>query len=227
MLPAESQSPTAPSASSDPLPGRRLGMEPWVFSAPGLTFAFLRWHIARKSECTAQCGLGYRTLEIYCSKYSRLEGKIEKVDDRFCSSQPKPSTREKCTGDCNVGGWRYSAWTEVRDARWCGEHCLLLAQGRVRLFSLQTAYIKKLPTVICFHCFFCKDTVVQISLVPLIFHCNSFMLLSIPTSVLITLSHTGCLLLSKPAPLPGSGEDTLPSAEDFWHLFPLHFLAFP
>lgn len=78
----------------------------------------LRWHIARKSECTAQCGLGYRTLEIYCSKYSRLEGKIEKVDDRFCSSQPKPSTREKCTGDCNVGGWRYSAWTEVRSA-WC------------------------------------------------------------------------------------------------------------
>ncbi|KAF4794552.1 ADAM metallopeptidase with thrombospondin type 1 motif 9 [Turdus rufiventris] len=77
----------------------------------------LRWHIARKSECTAQCGLGYRTLEIYCSKYSRLEGKIEKVDDRFCSSQAKPSMREKCTGDCNVGGWRYSAWTE------CSKSC--------------------------------------------------------------------------------------------------------
>lgn len=55
-------------------------------------------------------------LEIYCSKYNRLEGKTEKVDDRFCSSQAKPSTREKCTGDCNVGGWRYSAWTEVRGA---------------------------------------------------------------------------------------------------------------
>lgn len=106
-------------------------------------FAFLghRWHIARKSECTAQCGLGYRTLEIYCSKYSRLEGKTEKVDDRFCSSQPKPSTREKCTGDCNVGGWRYSAWTEVRDARWYGGRGLLLARGCVRLFNLQTARI--------------------------------------------------------------------------------------
>lgn len=79
-------------------------------------FPRLRWHIARRSECTAQCGLGYRTLEIYCSKYNRLEGKTEKVDDRFCNSQPKPSTREKCTGDCNVGGWRYSAWTEVRPA---------------------------------------------------------------------------------------------------------------
>lgn len=84
-----------------------------------------RWHIARKSECTAQCGLGYRTLEIYCSKYSRLEGKIEKVDDRFCSSQAKPSTREKCTGECNVGGWRYSAWTEVRDTLWYSECCSL------------------------------------------------------------------------------------------------------
>ncbi|PKU40449.1 disintegrin/metalloproteinase [Limosa lapponica baueri] len=85
-------------------------------------FYWNAWHIARKSECTAQCGLGYRTLEIYCSKYSRLEGKIEKVDDRFCSSQPKPSTREKCTGDCNVGGWRYSAWTEDCEIAACPPH---------------------------------------------------------------------------------------------------------
>uniref|UniRef100_A0A8B9M1H9 ADAM metallopeptidase with thrombospondin type 1 motif 9 n=1 Tax=Accipiter nisus TaxID=211598 RepID=A0A8B9M1H9_9AVES len=91
--------------------------QPEPISEPCSTECELRWHIARKSECTAQCGLGYRTLEIYCSKYSRLEGKIEKVDDRFCSSQPKPSTREKCTGDCNVGGWRYSAWTE------CSKSC--------------------------------------------------------------------------------------------------------
>ncbi|KAK4814919.1 hypothetical protein QYF61_003243 [Mycteria americana] len=91
--------------------------QPDPITEPCSTECELRWHIARKSECTAQCGLGYRTLEIYCSKYSRLEGKIEKVDDRFCSSQPKPSTREKCTGDCNVGGWRYSAWTE------CSKSC--------------------------------------------------------------------------------------------------------
>uniref|UniRef100_A0A8C3JV51 ADAM metallopeptidase with thrombospondin type 1 motif 9 n=1 Tax=Calidris pygmaea TaxID=425635 RepID=A0A8C3JV51_9CHAR len=91
--------------------------QPEPITEPCSTECELRWHIARKSECTAQCGLGYRTLEIYCSKYSRLEGKIEKVDDRFCSSQPKPSTREKCTGDCNVGGWRYSAWTE------CSKSC--------------------------------------------------------------------------------------------------------
>ncbi|KAJ7415429.1 hypothetical protein BTVI_38112 [Pitangus sulphuratus] len=91
--------------------------QPDPTTEPCNTECELRWHIVRKSECTAQCGLGYRVLEIYCSKYSRLEGKIEKVDDRFCSSQPKPSTREKCTGDCNVGGWRYSAWTE------CSKSC--------------------------------------------------------------------------------------------------------
>uniref|UniRef100_A0A8C6YVF9 ADAM metallopeptidase with thrombospondin type 1 motif 9 n=1 Tax=Nothoprocta perdicaria TaxID=30464 RepID=A0A8C6YVF9_NOTPE len=91
--------------------------QPDPVTEPCGTECELRWHVARKSECTAQCGLGYRTLEIYCSKYNRLEGKTEKVDDRFCSSQPKPSTREKCTGDCNVGGWRYSAWTE------CSKSC--------------------------------------------------------------------------------------------------------
>lgn len=128
----KSQSPTALSTSSDPLQGRCLRVSSWGFccARADICSPRLRWHIARKSECTAQCGLGYRTLEIYCSKYSRLEGKIEKVDDRFCSSQSKPSTREKCTGDCNVGGWRYSAWTEVRDARRYGRHCLILTWGR-------------------------------------------------------------------------------------------------
>ncbi|XP_063113205.1 A disintegrin and metalloproteinase with thrombospondin motifs 9 isoform X9 [Cavia porcellus] len=77
----------------------------------------LRWHVAGRSECSAQCGLGYRTLDIYCAKYSRLDGKIEKVDDSFCSSHPKPNNQEKCSGECNTGGWRYSAWTE------CSKSC--------------------------------------------------------------------------------------------------------
>uniref|UniRef100_A0A452S7J2 ADAM metallopeptidase with thrombospondin type 1 motif 9 n=1 Tax=Ursus americanus TaxID=9643 RepID=A0A452S7J2_URSAM len=77
----------------------------------------LRWHVASRSECSAQCGLGYRTLDIYCAKYSRLDGKTEKVDDSFCSGHPKPSNREKCSGECNTGGWRYSAWTE------CSKSC--------------------------------------------------------------------------------------------------------
>ncbi|XP_032067588.1 A disintegrin and metalloproteinase with thrombospondin motifs 9 isoform X2 [Thamnophis elegans] len=77
----------------------------------------LRWHIVRKSECSVQCGMGYKTLEISCAKYSKLEGKIEKYDDRYCSGISKPNTREKCSGDCNTGGWRYSAWTE------CSKSC--------------------------------------------------------------------------------------------------------
>lgn len=72
-----------------------------------------RWHVARKSECTAQCGLGYRTLEIYCAKISHADSKTEKVDDRFCSGQHKPDNKEGCHGDCNPGGWEYSPWSEV------------------------------------------------------------------------------------------------------------------
>ena len=70
--------------------------------------------MARKSDCTAQCGPGYRTLEIYCAKISRADGKTQKVDDRYCSSQHKPDNKEVCHGDCNPGGWEYSLWSEVR-----------------------------------------------------------------------------------------------------------------
>lgn len=76
--------------------------------------SWLRWHVARKSECTAQCGLGYRTLEIYCTKFNRPDGKIQKVDDRYCSGQRKPEDKESCHGDCNPGGWDYSPWSEVQ-----------------------------------------------------------------------------------------------------------------
>uniref|UniRef100_A0AAR2JEP4 Peptidase M12B domain-containing protein n=1 Tax=Pygocentrus nattereri TaxID=42514 RepID=A0AAR2JEP4_PYGNA len=77
----------------------------------------LRWHIARKSECTATCGLGYRTLEIYCAKHSRTDSKTQKVDDRYCSNQRKPDDKEVCHGDCNPGGWEYSPWSE------CSKSC--------------------------------------------------------------------------------------------------------
>lgn len=69
--------------------------------------------MARKSECTAQCGLGYRTLEIHCAKIIRADGKTQKVDDRYCSGQHKPDNKEGCHGDCNPGGWDYSPWSEV------------------------------------------------------------------------------------------------------------------
>uniref|UniRef100_A0A8C5FZ01 ADAM metallopeptidase with thrombospondin type 1 motif, 9 n=1 Tax=Gouania willdenowi TaxID=441366 RepID=A0A8C5FZ01_GOUWI len=77
----------------------------------------VRWHIARKSECMAQCGLGYRTLELYCAKISHTDGKTQKVDDRYCSGQRKPDDKESCHGDCNPGGWEYSSWSE------CSKSC--------------------------------------------------------------------------------------------------------
>ena len=85
-----------------------------------------RWHVARKSECTAQCGLGYRTLEIYCAKISRTDGKTQKVDDRYCSGQRKPDDKEGCHGDCNPGGWEYSPWSEVRVLGICVDHGLCI-----------------------------------------------------------------------------------------------------
>uniref|UniRef100_A0A674E916 ADAM metallopeptidase with thrombospondin type 1 motif 9 n=1 Tax=Salmo trutta TaxID=8032 RepID=A0A674E916_SALTR len=77
----------------------------------------IRWHVARKSECTVPCGVGYRTLEIYCAKLSRTDGKTQKVDERYCSSQRKPEDKESCHGDCNPAGWEYSSWSE------CSKSC--------------------------------------------------------------------------------------------------------
>ncbi|XP_041417723.1 A disintegrin and metalloproteinase with thrombospondin motifs 9 isoform X2 [Xenopus laevis] len=77
----------------------------------------VRWHVARRSECTVQCGLGYRTLDIHCAKYTRADGKSEKVDERYCLHLQKPLNKEKCSGDCNTGGWRYSPWSE------CSKSC--------------------------------------------------------------------------------------------------------
>ncbi|XP_058855652.1 A disintegrin and metalloproteinase with thrombospondin motifs 9-like [Acipenser ruthenus] len=97
---------------------RCLGsLRPPLVTEPCNTECEIRWHIARKHECTAQCGPGYRTREIYCAKHSRSEEKTEKIDDRYCSNQRKPDETEACQGECNVGGWQYSSWTE------CSKSC--------------------------------------------------------------------------------------------------------
>ncbi|RXN11135.1 A disintegrin and metallo ase with thrombospondin motifs 9 [Labeo rohita] len=92
--------------------------KPAVISEPCNTDCELRWQVVRKSECTATCGLGFRTLYIYCIKQSRLDGKTQKVDDQYCNSQRKPEDKEVCHGDCNPGGWEYSPWSEC--SRSCG-----------------------------------------------------------------------------------------------------------
>ncbi|XP_056591435.1 A disintegrin and metalloproteinase with thrombospondin motifs 9 isoform X1 [Triplophysa dalaica] len=92
--------------------------KPSVITEPCNTDCELRWHVARKTECTATCGPGFRRLDIYCTKQSRLDGKTQKIDDRYCSSRPKPDDKEACYGDCNPGGWEYSPWSEC--SRSCG-----------------------------------------------------------------------------------------------------------
>lgn len=83
----------------------------------GPSYIFIyRWHVARKTECTATCGPGFRRLDIYCTKQSRLDGKTQKIDGRYCSSRPKPDDKEACYGDCNPGGWEYSPWSEVPES---------------------------------------------------------------------------------------------------------------
>ncbi|GAB0176196.1 A disintegrin and metalloproteinase with thrombospondin motifs 20 [Grus japonensis] len=72
----------------------------------------LRWHHVGKSDCTAKCGPGYRSVEIHCMKYSISKGLSAPVDDKYCADQQKPPTREPCHGDCMLTSWQYTEWSE-------------------------------------------------------------------------------------------------------------------
>ena len=75
--------------------------------------ACCRWHIAGKSECSAKCGPGYRTLDVQCMRYSSLKRQSERVEGRACSDLPKPQAREACHGNCLLKSWQYSTWSQV------------------------------------------------------------------------------------------------------------------
>lgn len=80
------------------------------------TFLYLllhRWHVAGKSECSAKCGPGYRSLDVQCMKYSLMKRQSERVDASTCGDVAKPQTRETCHGDCLLKSWQYSAWSQV------------------------------------------------------------------------------------------------------------------
>ncbi|KAH0616617.1 hypothetical protein JD844_027870 [Phrynosoma platyrhinos] len=78
----------------------------------------LRWHTIGKSECSTQCGPGFRSLDIHCMKYSVSKGLNVPVDDKYCADQPKPPIREVCHGDCLQASWHYTEWSEC--SRSCG-----------------------------------------------------------------------------------------------------------
>ncbi|CAB1323371.1 unnamed protein product, partial [Coregonus sp. 'balchen'] len=89
----------------------------------------LRWHVAGKSECSAKCGPGYRTLDVQCMRYSSVKRQSERVEGRACSDLPKPQAREACHGDCLLKSWQYSAWSQCsktcgRGARTRDSYCM-------------------------------------------------------------------------------------------------------
>ncbi|XP_072340509.1 A disintegrin and metalloproteinase with thrombospondin motifs 20 isoform X1 [Scyliorhinus torazame] len=91
---------------------------PAADSEPCNTDCELRWHAVGKSECTAQCGPGYRTQDIHCMKYTHGKGPNEPMDDRYCRNQPKPPNRETCHGDCHRTSWHYTSWSQC--SKTCG-----------------------------------------------------------------------------------------------------------
>uniref|UniRef100_A0A6Q2XJ72 ADAM metallopeptidase with thrombospondin type 1 motif 20 n=1 Tax=Esox lucius TaxID=8010 RepID=A0A6Q2XJ72_ESOLU len=78
----------------------------------------LRWHVAGKSECSAKCGPGHRTLDVQCMRYSTSKRQSERMESRACSELPKPQAREACHGDCLLKNWQYSAWSQC--SKTCG-----------------------------------------------------------------------------------------------------------
>lgn len=73
-----------------------------------------RWHVAGKSECSAKCGPGFRSLDVQCMKYSLMKRQSERVEASACGNSGKPPAREPCHGDCLLKSWQYSAWSQVR-----------------------------------------------------------------------------------------------------------------
>ncbi|XP_077425592.1 A disintegrin and metalloproteinase with thrombospondin motifs 20 [Vanacampus margaritifer] len=72
----------------------------------------VRWHVAGKSECSAKCGAGYRSLDVQCMKYNLMKRQSERAEATSCVDVVKPPTRESCHGDCLLKSWQYSAWSQ-------------------------------------------------------------------------------------------------------------------
>ena len=69
-----------------------------------------RWVSEKWSSCSAECGGGHQTRQVYCVK-DTLSGKHIRVFDRECS-KPAPITERSCnTHDCLE--WFESPWSEV------------------------------------------------------------------------------------------------------------------
>uniref|UniRef100_A0A8C9XHK9 ADAM metallopeptidase with thrombospondin type 1 motif 20 n=1 Tax=Sander lucioperca TaxID=283035 RepID=A0A8C9XHK9_SANLU len=91
---------------------------PVSVAEPCNTDCEVRWHVAGKSECSAKCGPGYRSLDIQCMKYSLMKRQSGRMEANACGDAAKPQTREPCHGDCLLKSWQYSAWSQC--SKTCG-----------------------------------------------------------------------------------------------------------
>ncbi|XP_068168609.1 A disintegrin and metalloproteinase with thrombospondin motifs 20 isoform X1 [Antennarius striatus] len=91
---------------------------PAAATEPCNTDCEVRWHIAGKSECSAKCGPGYRSLDVQCMKYSLIKRQGERMEAGVCGDAAKPQPREPCHGDCLLKSWQYSAWSQC--SKTCG-----------------------------------------------------------------------------------------------------------
>ncbi|KAM4734787.1 A disintegrin and metalloproteinase with thrombospondin motifs 20 isoform 2-T2 [Anableps anableps] len=91
---------------------------PVAVTEPCNTDCEVRWHVAGKSECSAKCGPGYRSLDVQCMKYSQMKRRSERMEASVCGDITKPQTRETCHGDCLLKSWQYSTWSQC--SKTCG-----------------------------------------------------------------------------------------------------------
>ncbi|KAG8439752.1 hypothetical protein GDO86_005793, partial [Hymenochirus boettgeri] len=92
--------------------------QPETITEPCNTDCQIRWYVTGKSECSSQCGLGHRSVDIRCIKYTSTKGLSTPVIDKYCDSQPKPASREICHGDCLLSSWHYTEWSQCTKS--CG-----------------------------------------------------------------------------------------------------------
>lgn len=93
------------------------------------TDCVLEWD-TNVSECSEQCGEGWRQVQAICVQKFIHTGKYSKVDSSYCRQDAKPATLEKCMGDCNAVTWGYGEWGTV------SKICLTMKTNWINLVSL-------------------------------------------------------------------------------------------
>lgn len=78
------------------------------------TDCVLEWD-TNKSECSAQCGEGWRQVQATCVQRYIDKKLYKKVDPSYCRQDTKPAIMEKCVGDCNDVTWGYGEWGNVSE----------------------------------------------------------------------------------------------------------------